>query len=75
MTRIHRLAAVLIVSLCLCPSNLVSMVFWSGKVAAHWDTWCYFHNGTYYLYYRLLSQKCNGSRSPLNASGCGLTGV
>lgn len=51
MTRTHRITAVLIVALCLCPRNLPSMVFRSAKVAAHWDTWCYFYDGTYYLYY------------------------
>lgn len=27
------------------------MIFNSEIVGAHWDTWCYCHEGTYYLYY------------------------
>jgi len=27
------------------------MIFRSEMVSAHWDTWCYFHEGTYHLYY------------------------
>ena len=27
------------------------MIFRSSLVQAQWDTWCYSHNGTYYLYY------------------------
>jgi len=28
-----------------------AMIFKSDKVAAHWYTWAYYHEGTYYLYY------------------------
>ena len=28
-----------------------SMFFKSEGVDAHWDTWMYFHEGTYYLFY------------------------
>ena len=28
-----------------------AMIFKSDKVAAQWDTWAYYHQGTYYLYY------------------------
>ena len=28
-----------------------AMIFKSNKVAAQWDTWAYYHEGTYYLYY------------------------
>lgn len=31
------------------------MIFRSETVSAQWDTWCYFHEGTYYLYY-LISE-------------------
>ena len=27
------------------------MIFRSSMVKAHWDTWCYYDKGTYYLYY------------------------
>lgn len=27
------------------------MIFRSEVVASQWDTWCFFHNGTYYVYY------------------------
>lgn len=27
------------------------MIFRSGHASAQWDTWCYFYNETYYLYY------------------------
>ena len=35
------------------------MVFRSTEVADQWDTWCYHHDGTYYLYY-LISGDCLG---------------
>lgn len=28
-----------------------AMIFKSAQVAAQWDTWAYYHEGTYYLYY------------------------
>ena len=31
------------------------MIFRSELVAAQWDTWCYFHRDTYYLYYALAA--------------------
>ena len=34
------------------------MIFKSDKVRSQWDTWCYFHTGTYFLYY-LFSQDNN----------------
>jgi len=33
-----------------------AMVFKSDTVTAQWDTWCYHHDGTYYLYY-LVTEK------------------
>lgn len=27
------------------------MIFKSEQVSSHWDNWCYYHEGTYYLYY------------------------
>lgn len=27
------------------------MIFCSNQVKAQWDTWAYYHQGTYYLYY------------------------
>ena len=36
--------------------NAGAMVFKSDTVTAQWDTWCYFHDGTYYLYY-LVTEK------------------
>jgi len=32
------------------------MVFKSNTVTAQWDTWCFYHDGTYYLYY-LVTEK------------------
>ncbi len=32
------------------------MVFKSDTVTGQWDTWCYYHEGTYYLYY-LITEK------------------
>jgi hypothetical protein len=32
------------------------MVFKSDTVTGQWDTWCYYHDGTYYLYY-LITEK------------------
>ena len=35
------------------------MIFKSDKVKAHWDTWAYYHEGTYYLYY-LITERSAG---------------
>jgi len=35
------------------------MIFKSDKVLAHWDTWTYYHEGTYYLYY-LITERSAG---------------
>jgi len=32
------------------------MIFKSSVVKAQWDTWCYYHGGTYYLYYLITDQ-------------------
>jgi len=37
------------------------MIFRSDQVDAHWDTWAYKHQGTYYLYY-LISERSPGER-------------
>lgn len=34
------------------------MIFRSDKVSAQWDTWCFYHDGIYYLYY--LITECSG---------------
>jgi len=36
--------------------NADGMVFKSDTVTAQWDTWCFYHDGTYYLYY-LVTEK------------------
>ena len=35
------------------------MIFKSDNVKAHWDTWAYYHEGTYYLYY-LITESSAG---------------
>jgi len=35
------------------------MIFKSDIVEAQWDTWCYYHDGTYYLYY-LITERSPG---------------
>jgi hypothetical protein len=35
------------------------VVFKSAIVSAHWDNWCYFHQGTHYLYY-LITEHSGG---------------
>ena len=35
------------------------MLFRSELIASQWDTWCYFHAGTYYLYY-LITESSPG---------------
>ena len=35
------------------------MIFKSDVVSSHWDTWIYFHQGTYHLYY-LITESCGG---------------
>ena len=35
------------------------MIFKSEQVAAQWDTWCYHHAGTWYLYY-LITESSAG---------------
>jgi len=32
------------------------MIFKSSIVKAQWDTWCYYHKGTYYLYYLITEE-------------------
>jgi hypothetical protein len=34
------------------------VIFRSETVSAQWDTWCYFHKGTYYLYYLITEHSC-----------------
>jgi hypothetical protein len=36
-----------------------AIVFKSEVVRANWDNWCYYHNGTYYLYY-LITEHSGG---------------
>ncbi len=36
------------------------MIFKSDTVAAQWDTWCYHHDGTYYLYYLVTEHTGEG---------------
>ena len=36
------------------------MVFKSDTVTAQWDTWCYHHDGTYYLYYLVTEHTGEG---------------
>ena len=36
------------------------MVFKSDTVTAQWDTWCYYHDGTYYLYYLVTERTGEG---------------
>jgi hypothetical protein len=36
---------------CGCERKGVNVIFKSELVKAHWDTWAYYHQGTYYLYY------------------------
>lgn len=36
------------------------MIFKSELVEAQWDTWCYFHEGTYYLYYLITEDSPGG---------------
>ena len=35
------------------------MIFKSDNVKAHWDTWTYYHEETYYLYY-LITERSAG---------------
>jgi hypothetical protein len=32
------------------------LLFRSQLVTAHWDTWCYYHDGTFYLYYLITER-------------------
>lgn len=52
--------------------NLQSMFFKSNKVEAHWDTWVYYHEGTYYLYY-LITEYSGGEGFGLATSEDGVT--
>ena len=36
------------------------MIFKSETVSAQWDTWCYYHDGTYYLYYLVTERTGEG---------------
>lgn len=47
------------------------MMFRSSIVDAQWDTWCYFHNSTYYLYY-LISERSIGEGFGVATSGDGV---
>ena len=48
-TRYHlQLIMLFVFALCL---QAEAMIFKSDEVAAQWDTWCYYHEGTYYTYY------------------------
>ena len=47
------------------------MIFRSNIVKAHWDTWCYFHEDTYYLYY-LITETSPGEGFGVAASNDGL---
>ena len=46
-------AVVLLIAIC---ADAGAMIFKSDTVTAQWDTWCYYHKGTYYLYY-LVTEK------------------
>ena len=35
------------------------MIFQTKRFSASWDTWMYYHDGLYYLYY-LITEKCGG---------------
>jgi len=37
-----------------------AMIFKSNTVTAQWDTWCYHHDGTYYLYYLVTKHTGEG---------------
>ena len=47
------------------------MIFKSERVAAQWDTWCYYHNGTYYLYY-LITEHSHGEGFGVASSSDGV---
>ena len=49
-----------------------SMFFKSEGVDAHWDTWMYFHEGTYYLFY-LITEYSPGEGFGLATSPDGVT--
>ena len=49
-----------------------SMFFKSEGVDAHWDTWMYFHKGTYYLFY-LITEYSPGEGFGLATSPDGVT--
>jgi hypothetical protein len=49
-----------------------SMFFRSLQVDAHWDTWIYFHEGIFYLYY-LITENSPGEGFGVATSPDGVT--
>ena len=47
------------------------MIFKSDIVEAHWDNWCHYHEGTYYLYY-LITERSPGEGFGLATSNDGV---
>lgn len=58
-TRAITILAAILVVIGLC-AEADAMIFKSDTVTAQWDTWCYDHNGTYYLYYLVTEHTGEG---------------
>lgn len=74
MLHIKSMTRPIAIALVLFSYSVEAMIFKSEEVAAQWDTWAYYHEGTYYLYY-LITEYSPGEGFGVATSKDGCTGT